>query len=311
MQDDDLEYTLNRAEVDVAKLRLLIVEHFSEADLRNLAFDLRVDYDELAGGRKSDKARELVAYFMQRRRVDVLLSLLAEERPFVTWTAVTLETSDEPPPFKGLQPFSEEDADIFFGREAIVSDLLGRLSQGNHFLAVVGASGSGKSSLVKAGILPYLRRGKRLEDGTMPPIGSDRWPVHIITPGTNPLEALATTLTQKADSVTATTTLINDLMSDSRTLHLYARRLVMSMPGRPERLLLYIDQFEEIFTLTYDEMLRQTFIENLMTAVTAPESQTTLLITLRADFYAECSQYESLRQQLEVHQKFLGANDYQ
>src|SRR6185436_9775341 len=168
-------------------------------------------------------------------------------------------------PFKGLEYFNEADADLFFGREALTAKLVSHLRK-HQFLAVVGASGSGKSSLVRAGLVPALKRGEPLADGALPPEGSTHWPIHIITPTSHPLEALAASLTRNSESVTATATLIDDLARDPRSLHLYVRK-ILSTPtrapspigdlpmgeGRGGGLLLLIDQFEELFTLCHNE----------------------------------------------------------
>ena len=91
-------------------------------------------------------------------------------------------------PYKGLRPFGEADADDYFGREALIESLLERLSDpvGGRFVAVVGASGSGKSSLLKAGLIPRLRRG------AIP--GSEQWQIAELVPGANPFEELETAL---------------------------------------------------------------------------------------------------------------------
>ncbi|MCL4299437.1 MAG: protein kinase [Anaerolineae bacterium] len=224
------------------------------------------------------------------------------------------------PPFKGLQYFDEADADLFFGRELLTAKLVARLSPaslqgegggGGHFLAIVGASGSGKSSLVRAGLLPALRRGEPLADGSLPPEGSAHWPIHIITPTAHPLENLATSLTQDSESVTAITTLMDDLARDPRSLHLYVRRLLNKKVEKnlplPPRLLLVVDQFEELFTLCRDEAERRAFVDNLLT-VSLPtlHSSTLVVITLRADFYAHCAQYDHLREALARQQEYIG-----
>ncbi|HSM71842.1 MAG TPA: helix-turn-helix domain-containing protein, partial [Anaerolineales bacterium] len=85
---------------------------------------------------------------------------------------------------------------------------------GARFLAVVGASGSGKSSLVRAGLIPSLRWNEKSAD----------WQFHVITPTAHPLESLATSITLETPSVTSTATLIDDLAQDDRTLHLFAKR---------------------------------------------------------------------------------------
>jgi WD40 repeat protein len=217
-------------------------------------------------------------------------------------------TDDAPapgePPFKGLQYFDEKDAQLFFGRELLTAKLVGQLRE-HHFLAVVGASGSGKSSLVRAGMLPAVRSGELLVDGTLPPAGSPRWLIHIITPTAHPLKALAASLTQHSESVTATTTLMDDLTRDPRSLDMTAARLVSSAAA--ERLLLVVDQFEELFTACKDETERRQFVDTLLSAV-GPETDgpTTVILTLRADFYAHCFQFDQLREVLEKRQATVG-----
>ena len=99
--------------------------------------------------------------------------------------ATPVAGADDAPPYRGLDAFDEADAAFFFGREPDIQQLLERL-KGGRFLAVLGPSGSGKSSLVRAGLVPALRRG------AMP--ASDRWPVEIVKPGARPAEAIAARL---------------------------------------------------------------------------------------------------------------------
>ena len=132
--------------------------------------------------------------------------------------------------------------------------------------------------------------------------------MHIITPTTHPLESLAASLTRDSESVTATATLIDDLNSDPRSLHLYVRKLLSR--NESERLLLVVDQFEELFTACKDPQERKVFIDNLLTAIAEETSgPTVLIITLRADFYHHCAQFGDLRAALEDSQKFIGAMD--
>jgi WD40 repeat protein len=238
---------------------------------------------------------------------------IAQQTVYTTPPTAPASPAPEPgePPFKGLQYFDEADAPIFFGREALTSQLIDRLrlpspggaappgeGLGVRFLAVVGASGSGKSSLARAGLVPAIRHG------ALP--GSERWPVHVITPTAHPLEALAASLTRDSESVTAAATLIDDLARDARSLHLAARRVLSRVGG--ERLLLAVDQFEELFTACKDEAERRAFIDNLLHAA-APETAgpTIVVITLRADFYAHCAPYDGLRMALKQSQEFIGA----
>jgi tetratricopeptide (TPR) repeat protein len=209
------------------------------------------------------------------------------------------------PPFLGLQYFDERDADRFFGREMLVAKIVARLA-GTRFLAVIGASGSGKSSVVRAGVIPALRRSARLADGGLPPTDSGQWDIRVFTPSAHPLEALAASLTRDSESVTAAATLRADMEQDARALVLASRRL-LSQNGS-KHLLLVIDQFEEIFTQCRQENERQVFLENLFTAVDPADSHpVSVLLTLRADFYSHLSRTERLRELVSQNQEFIGA----
>jgi formylglycine-generating enzyme required for sulfatase activity/energy-coupling factor transporter ATP-binding protein EcfA2 len=220
-------------------------------------------------------------------------------------------------PYKGLQYFDVGDAPNFFGREALTAELAGYLRE-KSLLAVVGASGSGKSSLVRAGLIPALQGSQLLADSTQLPKGSAHWPVHVITPTARPLESLAASLTRDSEAVSATATLIDDLAQDPRSLHLYARRL-LSKPNAGERLLLVVDQFEELFTLCKDRVQRKAFVDALLTAscpqedgdCSLAESVVTTVLALRADFYADCAEFDNLRTALESYQRYIGAMSQQ
>ena len=206
-------------------------------------------------------------------------------------------------PYKGLNYFDEADADLFVGREALTVQLIERVfsltaSGSPHktrFLAVVGASGSGKSSLVRAGMVPSLRWNKTSAD----------WQIHILTPTVHPLESLAESLARENDPVSVTAELMDDLARDTRSLHLFARRELRS--ANNSRLLILVDQFEELFALCRSEEERASFIDNLLTAASEADGPTVIIITLRADFYAHCANYPQLREALAKHQEFIGA----
>ena len=147
------------------------------------------------------------------------------------------------PPYRGLTAFDENDAAHFFGRERLVARLAGRLST-TSFLGVIGDSGSGKSSLVRAGLVPALRSGQPFEDGSLPPAGSARWDIRILTPTAHPLQSLAACLGRDEPALTALTQIESDLRANPAVLALAARRL-LARSAAP-RLLLVIDQFEEL-----------------------------------------------------------------
>lgn len=214
-----------------------------------------------------------------------------------------------PVPYKGLRFFEEADAGLFFGREALASELAERLrallsaSPAPRFLAIVGASGSGKSSLVQAGLIPLLRKSQPFSRGQ----------ILCLAPTSRPLQALAAGLCPPETPLSAVAALIDDLGSDRRTLHLAAARLsdARSTAGdaRPQPLLLVIDPFEEVFTLTADETERRAFINNLMTAAGEIGGTVTVLLALRADFYARCAPYPLLRDALASQQAYIGPLD--
>jgi WD40 repeat protein len=209
--------------------------------------------------------------------------------------ASALEAAEIENPYKGLRAFSEVDAADFFGRETLIQELLGRLGQEkddlSRFLAVVGPSGSGKSSVVKAGLIPALRRGG------LP--GSEDWFVVDFIPGAHPLEELEAALLRVA--VNPPESLLGQLQESERGLLRAVRRILP--PDNSVELVLVIDQFEEVFTLVNDESVRTHFLESLLTAVLDPRSRLRVILTLRADFTDRPLQYvdfgELVRQRTE------------
>ncbi len=178
-------------------------------------------------------------------------------------------------PYKGLRPFEAADFRDFFGRDRLIKRLVQRLGESgewSRFLAVVGPSGSGKSSLVKAGLIPAVWCGE-LE-------GSEKWFVVEMVPGSRPLDELEVALTRVAS--TQTGNLHEQLKRDAFGL---IRAVNMTLPDDGSELLLVIDQFEEVFTLIEDEPERAHFLKLIHAAVTERRSRVRVVITLRADCY--------------------------
>jgi WD40 repeat protein/class 3 adenylate cyclase len=190
---------------------------------------------------------------------------------------------DEPPaagsaPYKGLVHFDERDRRLFHGREELTADVV-RLLQAERLLAVVGASGSGKSSLVRAGVVPALKSQK-------PP-----WRTVVMTPTAEPQAALA----RAVGGASAT-----DAAAESNVAELQRR-------ARGAPTLLVVDQLEELFTLCRTEEDRVRFVDSLIMLATAGEgSPIHVVLTLRADFYARLSPYADLRDAVAQHQVFVG-----
>ncbi len=192
------------------------------------------------------------------------------------------ELADVENPYMGLRAFGEADADHFYGRATLIQELFAKLSDQTdlaRFLAIVGPSGSGKSSVAKAGLIPALRRGG------LP--GSENWFILDLAPGAHPWEEVEAALLRIA--VNPPESLLGQLQAGDRGL-LRAIQRVLPDDGETE-LVLIIDQFEEIFTLVEDEALREQFLNSLVTAVLDERSRLHVIATLRADFYDRPLQY--------------------
>ncbi|NOK63454.1 MAG: hypothetical protein GFH25_541276n7 [Chloroflexi bacterium AL-N10] len=199
-------------------------------------------------------------------------------------------------PYVGLDTFQEEDADVFFGRTQLVEQLINKVAQSN-FLVVLGPSGSGKSSLVLAGVLPRLRQGAVT--------GSETWHYVTIKPGARPLDTLAVALTQIHEhNLPEALELSHQLAENERALLLAADLLDTS-----SRLVLVIDQFEELWTQapadphTSQNLVQQhlPFIQQLLTAAAAPDHPVFIIITMRADFLHRAAEYSELAQWIGEH----------
>ncbi len=176
-------------------------------------------------------------------------------------------------PYKGLRPFEESDSGDFFGREALTARLverLGEVSRSGRLLTIVGPSGSGKSSVVRAGLVPALRRG------ALP--GSERWRIAIMSPGGRPLAELAAALRRGAGSRRL------ERAAQLEGAGQIGAALERALPVGVERLVLVVDQTEELFTLTRDAAVRTGFIDGLLGALAAPEGRLLVVLTIRADF---------------------------
>ena len=212
-------------------------------------------------------------------------------------------------PYRGLGAFEEQDAAFFFGREEAATQLLDRMSrllEGPGLLVVSGVSGAGKSSLLRAGVLPRIRGA-----GLAPAPGAASWPCLVFTPGRAPLDELALRVAVLAGADAAAVR--RGLDADPKGFALTARQAALASPPvpgggpvaqrhqRPEqrRLLLVVDQFEQLFTQCADEGQRRAFITALCAAVGAglgPDHRSAALVVLgvRADFEARCADYPEL-----------------
>jgi hypothetical protein len=185
-------------------------------------------------------------------------------------------------PYLGLDAFSEDDADRFFGREALVNELVARVRD-SRFVITAGPSGSGKSSVVRAGLIHALKHNA-LPD-------SDRWLYATLTPGRAPIEALALALSRLAKAPDAGD-YVRQHSAEFDALH----QLLESQLGDDgrQRAVIFVDQFEEVFTQVPKDEDRLAFVNLLTHAATIEGGRVTVLFAMRSDFVSNCAMYPQL-----------------
>jgi WD40 repeat protein len=205
------------------------------------------------------------------------LQLVREQARDLSGTATPARVATEGIcPFKGLASFEPVDADYFFGRERLVAELVARLV-GAGFLGIVGPSGSGKSSVLRAGLLPALA------GGVLP--GSGGWRRLLLRPGERPLEELRRVLVSGAKDPLAEA--LDALLTNAR-------------------LLLVVDQLEELFTACRSDAERAAFADTLARAAADPEGRAVVVVALRADFYGRFAAYPGLAELLGANHVLVG-----
>ena len=220
--------------------------------------------------------------------VEQLIERVRRQDQPTTWDGRT--------PYLGLAAFQETDAEFFFGRERLVEELLGRVQQAR-FVCVAGPSGSGKSSLVQAGLIHALRQGKLA--------GSAKWRDTTLTPRADPIEQLAQAMARLAQNPDAGQYLRERGLTDANALHQQAEALLSA--DSSQRLIVYVDQFEELFTQTKNEEVRRAFLALLTTAAQHTNGRVIVIFSLRADFVAQCATYPELRELINQQFQLVGA----
>ncbi|MFN8488616.1 MAG: hypothetical protein U0350_13530 [Caldilineaceae bacterium] len=198
------------------------------------------------------------------------------------------ELADELCPFVGLNAFQERNGQLFFGRQHLTDTILHKLS-GEQLVAVVGPSGSGKSSLVLAGVLPALKQGALPATADTP--GSQDWRyAGRMVPGSDPLAnlvrlvqavAVVEALPMPADIAAWTLEQVNQLRTNPQHL------VDLAAQTGAVPIVLVVDQFEELFTLCTDEPARQAFVANLTGLVQTAAPRHRVMLTMRTDFEAQ------------------------
>ncbi len=243
-------------------------------------------YDGIAAGYEVEEAYELGCSQM--------MNFLEHETPVLKKKKLIDSAIDDipinfedvipPNPYQGLSAFGEEDADFFFGQEKFVNNLV-EVTHKQPLVAVVGPSGSGKSSVVFAGLIPQLRK-------------EGNWLIEILRPGNEPFKKLVFALVQQLQpsaSEIQKLGLESDMLQGRITFQQVMSRILANNPGK--RLLLVVDQFEELYTLCQVKEEQERFADALLTAIA--EENITLVLTLRADFYGYVLSYRPLRDALQ------------
>lgn len=225
-----------------------------------------------------------------------LITLVSYQPDLKVIKAIVDETGEPICPYRGLQPFTAEQREFFFGRKQVVEEIRRRLEE-KSFVPIIGASGSGKSSVVQAGLIPWLE-----ETG---------WTVLApMKPGFEPLTALKTVFEPFFPRSPRDIQQLHQLIhSEPNPLPALISRLpnAGSEESQSGRFLLVVDQFEELFTLCADERDRQRFIDLITQVVDLNDARLAVVITMRADFLEPCLRYPALHQLIEAQAKYLSS----
>ena len=205
-------------------------------------------------------------------------------------------------PYRGLLPYERDHEPVFYGRERLTAELAGKIA-GTPIVIVTGASGAGKTSLLQAGLVPALARGVQVP-------GSSSWPVVILSATARPLTDLAAGLASLGGG---DSTAIRQMLADAPgEAHLLIREIMLAA-GDPARLVLIIDQFEQVFAADGQDgrLERTAFIDAVCAAATQPaglagEPPARVVIAVRGDYWDRCAAYPQLVRSMENDQLVVG-----
>ncbi len=199
-------------------------------------------------------------------------------------------------PFPGLRAFEAADSHLFFGRETATDELLKKL-RNNRFITVIGTSGSGKSSLVKAGMLPDLHGGYMVSAGS-------NWRIAILRPGNSPIHALATALIEAGVCSTADKEVSMQVAISETVLRRGVKGLIevvkQARMQADSNLLIVVDQFEELFRFIHSSAGAKSkeeaaaFVKLLLEASAQVELPIYVILTMRSEYLGDCTQFRDL-----------------
>lgn len=296
---DEMRFLLNGIERAAGEIQ-------ERLDSQDMKLQLLVDQNsqQLTQARLTREAIRLIS--LRSRAGDLNSAIPSDGGP--RWPAGS--------PYRGLLPFDEAHAEVFYGRERLTAELCGKIARrlaAPSIVIVTGASGAGKSSLLRAGLLPALARGLQL------PASAD-WLRLVITPTGQPLTELATHLAALAgaDAATLRVRLANDPAETRVAVHqavvaeAHRQGTGQQVDGLDRRLVLIVDQFEQIFTLCLDEggeAERRAFIAALYAAATGTTGSAPpalVIIAVRGDFWDRCAAFPEIAEALQDGQFVVG-----
>lgn len=274
-----------------------LVQRFSKDEIRVVCFSLGINHEELDEKTITTLTESLLLYVEKRGRIMDLVKILGSERPQVDWSALAFADMDCP--YRGLLPFREEDAHLFFGRDTYTDRLLEAVEK-RSLIAVIGSSGSGKSSVVFAGLIPKLRQ-------------TGQWQIINFSPGQTPFQALAGELIpflepdlSQSKQISEANELSENLVKGKISLHQVMERIVRKL-GVDQQILLVIDQFEELYTQTKDTSIQENFTKSLL-GLSRIEA-VTVLLTIRADFLDRALAYRPFADEMQLASQMIGPMD--
>ena len=205
-------------------------------------------------------------------------------------------------PFPGIRSYDIKEHGVFFGRDTQTKELISKLTN-THFLAIIGSSGCGKSSLIKAGMIPALLEGKYGDNSD-----DEIWSLSMFKPGDDPIGNMAASLFEtcneegiKDPDISSIEKIENLLRSGTDSLSLFFDKL--NSKSTKNRLV-FIDQFEELFRLKKTKTSFRTitessdFIELFLDSCNQKGSKIFVVLSMRSDFLEECTEYRGLTEQI-------------
>lgn len=279
-----------------------IKQRFIKDEIRAICYDLSINPEELDDKTINTLTESLLIFVEKQGRIMDLVNILRAEQSEIDWLALAF--ADVGCPYRGLLPFREDDAHLFYGRDAYIERLLEAVEK-RPLVAVIGSSGSGKSSVVFAGLIPRLRPTDQQ------PIS--QWQIIDFAPGKSPFENLSgelipllePDLSESAQLVEANT-LNENLVKGKISLHQVMARIASKLDDR-KRILLIVDQFEELYTQTEDTTVQEAFTKALLSL--RQVEAVTVLLTMRADFLDRALAYRPFADELQVATQMIGPMD--